>query len=562
VDTTGADQDQVPPPDARLRGGVALSQLVETVGETILDVLVGPPGGDVEVFDAILFDLDSEHAAEPGDLALAVGLPADSEVAMRALAVLAEGQASAVCFRRTGSDTSGLVAEAERLGLALLAVPRAITWDRLYSLIRTVLVSAGQSGEAGRMGVAVGDLFALANALSSTLRCPVVIDDRHLQTLAYSADVEADELRRESILARRIPEQWLNRMTSEGVLRALHQSDEIVRFPPWLDLTPQAVHGRAGIAVRAGRDIIGYIWVEEVVPLSSIGEAALQESARIASVHILRIEVADEIDNAARSDLAKGLLEGRTVTVASLGIAANWRSTVLAIDASSRTDERISAATYRALLPLAQMHFAPRRHTYFAVMDHALYIIVAEPPVPAWRPNELIRFATGLAKHANEKHGISLRIGISSQGNITDAPRLQSQAEQVVALLKCDGGDNVAAMDDVRNQVILSDVFRYILDHPPLLEGTCAPMLKSDAARAGTNLEALAAYLAARGNIADAARATRLPANTLRYRVQAAMKATGLELDDPDARLVAELQIRAWQSRQDTERQPKPKPSG
>ena len=62
---------------------------------------------------------------------------------------------------------------------------------------------------------------------------------------------------------------------------------------------------------------------------------------------------------------------------------------------------------------------------------------------------------------------------------------------------------------------------------------------------AGTDIgRSLLAYLDAFGDVRSAAAGLHVHPNTLRYRVRRACELSGLDLDDPDQRLVAQLQLR------------------
>lgn len=56
---------------------------------------------------------------------------------------------------------------AQLCGPAVLGVTPSMSWGQLHTLLRTSLVRAGASPEPVPGGVPVGDLFALANAVSA-----------------------------------------------------------------------------------------------------------------------------------------------------------------------------------------------------------------------------------------------------------------------------------------------------------------------------------------------------------------------------------------------------------
>ena len=103
---------------------------------------------------------------------------------------------------------------------------------------------------------------------------PVTIEDRHSRVLAYSSHGETiDEPRRQTILGRRVPEEWLARLEEAGVFKRLW-AGEIVRYEADADF---ALRPRLALAVRAGDEILGSIWVAEGErPLDASAEDALR----------------------------------------------------------------------------------------------------------------------------------------------------------------------------------------------------------------------------------------------------------------------------------------------
>src|SRR5205807_518844 len=106
----------------------------------------------------------------------------------------------------------------------------------------------------------VGDLFALANAVAAVVGGAVTIEDARSNVLAYSnLDQPIDEPRRQTILGRRVPEDWTRRLRDEGVFRDLWASDGVIRFGD-----PDAgARMRLAVAIRAGTEVLGSIWVME-----------------------------------------------------------------------------------------------------------------------------------------------------------------------------------------------------------------------------------------------------------------------------------------------------------
>ena len=69
----------------------------------------------------------------------------------------------------------------------------------------------------------------------------------------------------------------------------------------------------------------------------------------------------------------------------------------------------------------------------------------------------------------------------------------------------------------------------------------------------GTMVETLRAYLDHFGHVPDTARALGVHANSLRHRISRLTEVSGLDLRSPDARLLAQLQLRLLERAADRE---------
>jgi DNA-binding PucR family transcriptional regulator len=88
---------------------------------------------------------------------------------------------------------------------------------------------------------------------------------------------------------------------------------------------------------------------------------------------------------------------------------------------------------------------------------------------------------------------------------------------------------------------VLSDL---IAANPELRSGRIATLLAHDREHHTCYAESLSAYLDAFGDVNRAASTLNIHPNTLRYRVRRVAEICGLDLDDPDERLMAAIQLR------------------
>jgi DNA-binding PucR family transcriptional regulator len=91
---------------------------------------------------------------------------------------------------------------------------------------------------------------------------------------------------------------------------------------------------------------------------------------------------------------------------------------------------------------------------------------------------------------------------------------------------------------------VLLDLLELASPHAGLRDGRLGDLLAADAEHAAQHVATLRAYLDCGGNVARAADRLGLHPNTLRYRVRRLIELSGLDLEDPDERLVTELQLR------------------
>lgn len=260
-----------------------LGALIEQVSGGILELACAPRGLDVEVGEPVIHDPSDASPVHPGDIVLAVGVPERT----RDLVALLEdcAGAAAVAVKLEDKLHPDVAAASERTGVAVLVAPKSIVWGQLYTLMRTARSAPRES--QGGSGVPIGDLFALANAVAVMVGGATTIEDPQSKVLAYSSGEDPiDDPRRETILGRQVSEPWRKRLQTAGVFRKLWTSEGVVRYAPkdHPELRP-----RMAVAVRAGGDILGSIWVAEGSrPLGKEAEAALVEAANIAALHLIR----------------------------------------------------------------------------------------------------------------------------------------------------------------------------------------------------------------------------------------------------------------------------------
>jgi hypothetical protein len=529
-----------------------LSGLVEQL--EMLQVLVAPAGLNVEVRGIVVYDSADEPAIEPGDLVLGVGVrtgrSADADLLLRAAE---EAGASAVVLKVRGPGPA--VALTRFAGTtAVLGVAADVAWGQLYTLLRTAAAAAstGDGGDGtatGPGGVPVGDLFTLANAVAAMVGGPTTIESPQSVVLAYSSlDEPIDGPRRDTILGRRVPESWLRRLNQDGVFQRLWRGDEVVR----VNFTdPNEIRPRLAVAVRAGGQILGSIWVAEGrKPLGPEAEVALREAARIAALHLVRHQVGDDLERRRRSDAFRSVLEGRRpaeLLPEPLGIPLESATTVIAFEIQAEEGVADLALHLERVGSLIALYAEAYRHqvvcTGIGRTIYALVTSAARSGTTARDRASLRRLATAIADQSHDSLGVTVRAGIGS--TLPDLAQLTKGRAEADLILRAMAGSELAVADvgDVYARVVLLQLRDLADREPRLLAGKLGVLTELDAKRHTAYVPTLRAYLDALGDVPAAAASMNVHPNTYRYRLRRLVELAGLDLDDPVERLVVHLQL-------------------
>ncbi len=202
---------------------------------------------------------------------------------------------------------------------AVLVIDPTVSWSAVAAVVYG-LVLEGRETESGRGPT---DLFALADSLADGIGNPVVIQDRHLGVLAYSRLAQADPALVETVLQRQTPEPLRALLEARGVFAHLQVADEPLFVA---EDAERGLSGRMVVAVRAGAELIGSVWVACEAPLQPAALRALADGARTVALHLLRSRASADLERQVESELVIRLLEGTAdaATVASrLGLAHN-----------------------------------------------------------------------------------------------------------------------------------------------------------------------------------------------------------------------------------------------
>ncbi len=534
-------------------GVPSLGQVLEVGGTEAVEVVRAPRGMDVPVRGVGVFDA-GETLEAAGQVLVAVGVDTSSEEAPRVLRDAARAGAAALVMRRGSAGVSErLLAQAEEGGTALLVRAAWIEWGELIGLLRAALSQGGARPEtaATAADVALGDLPGLAVALAALVGGAITIEDPDSNVLAYSPTADtADPLRRLTILGRRVPQWRVAELAESGFLQTLWATPDVVHRPAD-DRFPE----RLAIAVRAGDEILGSLWAAaDGEPLPAGARDALRAAAETAVPHLLHHRLRSRSAASRRKQAVRALLEGRQPDVpdsaAALEVDPQVPCAVLTVAAAPPVPA--PDALDRAL-HLASLRAAAHHSPAFAHRDgDRLDVLLTDPATGAAH-----RLGGELATVLRSS-GVRPLVAIGPVGaGLGEAAASRAGAALVLRVLRERGASarpsaarttgsapEVAAAEDVRYALDALRVVDAVAALSPSATDAVRELLAYEAEH-GTDLpRTVAVHLAFFGDAAATARHLGVHPNTLRYRLRRVRELFGLDLEDPDVRLLTELGLR------------------
>ncbi|WP_275294944.1 helix-turn-helix domain-containing protein [Amycolatopsis sp. La24] len=509
-----------------------LGQVLAALGASLLRPVTPLPDRPVPVSGVLIHERRGGVPPGQDTILLAVGAdPAEAKDLINA----AVGYAALV-VKSFGEPLTELSDAAQDAGVVLLAADEAVPWHHLEAMISSALAPAVRTPGAP----AAGDLFALANAIAGMVGGATTIEDLHRRILAYSTlpGQPIDDGRRQGILGLQVPE---GPVFYDDQYRELARTRRTCRFPSLPGGLP-----RLGVAVRAGSEMLGSIWVVDAEnSLDETAEQALFDAAEIAALHLLAARTAVDVVRRRRADLLQRLLadpSSVTAVAPQLGLDPDAPVAVAAFTVADPEDVLAAHAATR-LADLVSLHCEAHygRHGC-ALIDGTVYALL--PKGPAHR--ELV---ADIARRAHGALRMPVQAGLGSPvpglrsiaSSRADADLvLRTLAEQRTAPEPC----QVAAIEEVWAGATLF-VLAQLLAGDASLPRRLGPAVRAHDVEHGTTYApTILAYLDTNGDIAAASARLSVHPNTIRYRLSRAEEIFGFDLADPDERLVLWLRLR------------------
>lgn len=506
---------------------VGLDRLVNVLGGYGVRLCCCPVSRSAELRGVVVHD-PADGRVVTGDVFLAVGAASVVEVVRWAVTA----RASVVLVRGAEEEAREAASVGEAEGVAVLLVDPAVSWSELAGVVYG-LVLEGRETDSGRGPT---DLFALADSLAGAVGGAVTIEDRLSRVLAYSSSQQrADPVRSETILGRQAPERVRGLFDARGVFAHLAASDE----PLFVAAAPEhGLTGRMVVAVRAGRELLGSVWVACDAPLAGARRTALADGARTVALHLLRSRASADLERQVESDLVMRLLEGTAdaaTVVSRLGLPPG---PVRVIAVRAHVAEERHAALLLAF-DRATTGFGWSRPGRSALSGTTLYTVL---------PGEDVAAARGwvAALRAALPAQVTVWAGIGGVAAPADLPAARQEADECLALHEARTPEAPPpAYDESWDDILLQRLRAAATTGRAPARGPVAELRRHDREHATHYVATLRAWLEAQGDLTEAGERLGVHQNTVRNRLRRMAEVTPLDLDDPRKRLAMIIDLAA-----------------
>jgi len=507
---------------------ITLDRLVNVLGSSGVRLWSGSRRPREVMLRSVVIHDPTDGRFGTGDVYLAVGLEAPA-----AIVAAGKARASTVLIRWGGTLDKDAVQNARSLGLAVVLVEPEVSWSHLSGLVYG-LVLEGRETESGRGPT---DLFALADTLAAAAGGDVVIEDQLHRVLAYSnLESKADRVRLETIMGRRSPDSIRTLFEGRGVYRHLARSDEP------LFVEPSEVHdfqGRVAVAIRAGRELLGSLWIGTNTPLTEERRQVITDGARISALHLLRSRASADLERQVESELVIRMLEGSAdakATTSQLGLQTeNLR--VIALQA--HVEDELHAGVLLAF-EKATTGFGWSRQSRSALFGNTVYTVMPETTAEATRSRT---WTEGII--AELPAHVRVTAGIGGPADAAALPASREEADESLALHAPRPGTPLIVYDESWDQILLHRLRVVTKSGRTPARAPVVNLRRHDADFRTNYVQTLQTWLEHNRDTTSAAASLAMHPNTIRYRLRKISHLTGLDLESPGQRLATLIALAA-----------------
>ncbi|MDD1475507.1 PucR family transcriptional regulator [Arthrobacter sp. H16F315] len=524
-----------------------LADVARSAGSEIVSLVEMPADDRQIVAGSVLYDSTAVPARYPGAVALAIGLSLSGKRLGVKVRELRDAGYVAIVYKSNGSSDAALRAAAREAGLALFRAADAVPWNQLAEIMDAAVVPHRQSGHT-LVDIRPGDLFDLANTVAAQTGGAIAVADPDQTILAYSTlpDQPIDETRRSSILRLHVPHS----VETDKDYRRVHAATDALEVA-----TADPLLRRTAISIRAGGSVLGSLWLlERAEHHTEDANRILREAANVAALHILHKRTTYVSNLTRQIDLVQPLLfepqraelaairlgiSAPSVRVAALGAWPAGGTASETLQSRLRLFDAIRTAC-AIRLPSAVCGFS----------DNIVYIVL---PQSTESSRQFQR--TALLKIVQNARRLLARPVLAALGGAATINRLgesRVNAELVLAELArnvaegriaADSDDVVSDDESLGASLQLRQIVTSLTAAGQLPGAHALRIADYDEQHKKSFEETIYAYLRCSGNAVEAAKTLAVHVNTVRYRLSRVEELFGLDLADPETRLLLWLQL-------------------
>ncbi|TCO54169.1 PucR family transcriptional regulator [Actinocrispum wychmicini] len=526
------------------RPRLTVTRVLSSQHEALLTMGYGDPDALVDVGGVAIYDGVDQPDWSRGAILLGVGLRGADQIA-QALHDLGVRGAAALVVRDPVPRCSTISAAAASSGVAVLVLAEGRSWLQVNSMLEA-LVSADENSET-LSGIPTGDLFTLANAVAALLDAPITIEDRDGRVLAFSdRQDEADPSRAAAIVERRVSAENLRALESHGVFDRLYRTDEPVYVSPrGIQIDGLSVP-RVAIAVRAGNEILGSLWAAGPVDLGPDRVQAFRDVARLVAPHMLSQRAGADIQRRLRAERLEAVLDGGRDAAHRLGLLDQPAIVLaLAVPDSANGLDASRTAERQLLSDAFAMHLtAAHPRAIVALIGDTTYGILPVKATNGAAQQRATRLSANFLDRAGGKVRAFIGIGSVASGS-AGLPGSRLSADRALRVLRLSNGHvRVANISEVYVEALLLELREQIDVRGDVVRGPVTRLAEYDRKHGTCLVRTLSAWLDCFGDVADAAAAVGVHANTFRYRLRRLAEVAGIDLGDANTRFAAMLVLR------------------
>lgn len=541
------------PPGSRGAAGVeslslpTLADVARSTASEIVNLVEMPEDDQQVVAGSVLYDSTAAPVKYPGAAALAIGLSLAGKRLRAKVQDLHEAGYVAIVYKTNGKPDAALRAAARETGMALFRASDSVPWSQLAEIMDAAVIPHRQSGRT-LVDIRPGDLFDLANTVAAQAGGAVAIADPDQTVLAYSTlpDQPIDETRRSSILHLQVPRS----AQTDKDYRRVHAAVDV------LDVTTEdPLLRRTAISIRAGSAVLGSLWLlERADHRNEDAGRILREASNVAALHILHKRTTYVSNLTRQMDMVQPLLfEPKRAELAAIRLGISAESVRIAA-LSAWPADALAADTLQSRLRLFDtIRTACAIRLPSAVCglsDNIVYIVLPQTADTSWHFQRAAVLT--IVRNARRTLGRPVLAALGTAAAINRLEESRVNAETVLSELvrtvaegriSPDSDDVVADDESLGSRLQLRRIVSALTASGQLPGTHALRIAQYDEEHKKSFEETIQAYLSCGGNAIEAARLLDVHVNTVRYRLGRVKTLFGIDLDDPETRLLVWLQL-------------------